>query len=398
MKTKINTISSIMNVALEELEQLLAESPAAARDRAANPFLSPSDKLVLYGAGQLGLEVAEKLRSVDLPAVAFADDTPDKQGTKVAGLQVMSPAEAATTFGDETLFVITILNLKLRFLQAQRRLKTLTGKRVISFLQIAWIHPDVFLPHYQFVLPEDVLVHEARIREAFHLFADDESRRQYVAHLKFRLRLDFEALPTRSDDGYFPGDLIAPLPENTVYVDCGAFDGDTVRRFLAHQQNRFGKIYAFEPDETNCLKLQTFVDGLGTETASRITVYHAGVGDVRKKLRFSATGNMSSSFDAAGNNEVDVLPLQEIVKSNGAPIYLKFDVEGAEWDALKGARELLNAHPILAISAYHRPNDLWELPLYLASLKLGYKFFLRTHGEDGMDAVCYAIPSQATTN
>lgn len=387
-----------MDVALEELEQLLAESPAGARHRAAESFVSPGDKIVLYGAGQLGLEVAERLRRVGLEPAAFADDTPEKQGTTIAGLEVMTPGEAAARFGDNTLFVVTILNLKLRFLEAQRRLKLATGKRVISFLNIAWNYPDVFLPHYQFVLPEQLLSHASEIRKAFRLFADEESRRQYVAHLKFRLHLDFAALPPRSDDGYLPGDLISTLPENVVYVDCGAFDGDTVRRFLDHQKNLFGKIYAFEPDEINYGKLQSYIEQLGEETSRKITAYHAGVGEMRTTMNFTSTGNMSSSFSNAGGDVVDLLPLQEIVKSNGAPIFLKFDVEGNELAALKGAERLLEANPLLALSVYHRPNDLWELPSYLASFNPGYQFFLRTHGEDGMDVVCYAIPPQHTPN
>src|SRR6185295_12573793 len=288
----------------------------------------------------------------------FADDTPEKQGTRIAGLEVMTPGEAAARFGDNTLFVVTILNLKLRFLEAQQRLKVATGKRVISFLHIAWNYPDVFLPHYQFVLPEQLLAHAAKIREAFHLFADEESRRQYVAHLKFRLCLEFAALPARSDDGYLPRDLISTLPENVVYVDCGAFDGDTVRRFLDHQQNHFGKIYAFEPDETNFRKLQNYIAGLGEETSRKITAYHAGVGESRTTMNFASSGNMSSSFTNAGGDVVDLLPLQEIVKSNGAPIFLKFDVEGNELAALRGAKRLLvDASPLLALSVYHRPND-----------------------------------------
>jgi FkbM family methyltransferase len=388
-----------MDVALEELEQLLAESAVDASRRAAESFVRPGDKIVLYGAGQLGQEVAEKLRRVGLEAAAFADDTPEKQGTTIAGLEVMNPGEAAARFGDNTLFVVTILNLKLRFLEAQRRLKLATGKRVISFLNITWNYPDVFLPHYQFVLPAQLLAHAAEIREAFHLFADDESKRQYVAHLRFRLRLDFAALPPRSDDGYLPADLISTLPENVVYVDCGAFDGDTVRRFLDHQKNRFGKIYAFEPDEINYRRLQNYIEGLEQETSRKITAYHAGVGDTRTTMNFTSSGNMSSSFTNSGGDVVDLLPLQEIIKSNGAPIFLKFDVEGNELAALRGAeRLLLEASPLLALSVYHRPNDLWELPSYLASFNAGYQFFLRTHGEDGMDVVCYAIPPAHTPN
>ena len=89
-----------------------------------------------------------------------------------------------------------------------------------------------------------------------------------------------------------------------------------------------------------------------------------------------------------------MVPIDDVVNMNGAPVYLKFDVEGAEWEALKGCEKLLaRARPLMAISAYHRPDDLWQLPLYIDSLGLGCRFYLRTQGEDGMDVICYAIPA-----
>ena len=50
--------------------------------------------------------------------------------------------------------------------------------------------------------------------------------------------------------------------------------------------------------------------------------------------------------------------------------------------------------PVLAVSVYHRPDDLWRLPPYLKSLGPGYRLFLRTQGEDGMDVICYAVPEE----
>jgi len=76
-------------------------------------------------------------------------------------------------------------------------------------------------------------------------------------------------------------------------------------------------------------------------------------------------------------------------------VYIKLDVEGAERDALAGASRLLaRTRSRLAVSVYHRPQDLWELPSYLDSLGLGYRLYLRTEGEDGMDIVCYAVPPE----
>ncbi|HEX8070889.1 MAG TPA: FkbM family methyltransferase [Pyrinomonadaceae bacterium] len=381
-----------------QLEELLAEPAAQAQARMAAQARAGAradDVYALYGAGQLGRAVLAKLRAAGVEPAAFADDTPEKQGQIIEGLPVMTPRAAAERFGPRLVFVVTILNPLLNYVTARRRLQAQTGARVVSFLHLAWRYPAQFLPLYQFEPPADVLAKAADIRAAFRLFADEESRRQFAAHLRFRLRLEHDALPACAADDYFPPDVLPePLPPDAVFVDCGAYDGDTLRAFLTHQRGRFGGAYLFEPDAANCARLRAYVAALGAEAAARVRVFNAGVGARRGALRFDAAGNMSSAVSATGATEIEIVPLDEVVAADdAAPVYLKFDVEGAEWDALAGCAELLRrARPLMAISAYHRPDDLWQLPRYVAALGLGYRLHLRTQGEDGMDAILYALP------
>jgi FkbM family methyltransferase len=377
----------------QELSRILSASRAEYGQSDFDHSLHPADQVVLYGAGGLGTTALKNLRRAGVNPVAFADDTPEKQGKVVQGLPVMTPAIAVERFGERLVFVVTIMNPKLRFLEARRRLKSLTNQPVLSFLHVARKFPQTFLPYYQFELPEQLLAKSKDILAGFHLWADDESRQQFVAHIRFRLDLDYEALPRNTAQGYLPSDLFSVLPEDVVFIDCGAYDGDTVRQFVKHQGSRFKKIYAFEPDEENCRRLRNYVAGLDNETSSRVEVHNAAVGDSRGKIGFSATGDMSASFTEAGATQVDVLPLDEVVMTNGSQVFLKFDVEGAELAALSGAERLIRqARPLVALSVYHRPDDLWQLPLHLNSLAPGYSFFLRTQGEDGMDVICYAVP------
>jgi FkbM family methyltransferase len=377
-----------------KLEQLLAESPEAASRRSSSMLdLREGDALVLYGAGTLGRRALARLRAAGIEPAAFADDTPGKEGQSVDRVPVMTPRAAAEKFGARSLFVVTILNPKLNFVEARRRLQTSTGARVASFLSLAWKFPQSLLPHYQYVVPQEVLARASEIRRAFHVWADEESRTQFVAHVEFRLRADYEALPEASGDNYFPRDVPLALSDETTFVDCGAYDGDTIRRFIAERGGRFREIYAFEPDAANYRRLCEYLATLGADVSRRVHVFNAGAGRRHERLSFNATGDTGASFGgAAGGVEVDVLPIQEVV-AEGASIYVKYDVEGAELDALEGTRELIaRARPALALSVYHLPGDLWELPLYLASLGAGYRLYFRTQGADGMDAICYAVP------
>ncbi|HEY2972565.1 MAG TPA: FkbM family methyltransferase [Pyrinomonadaceae bacterium] len=382
-----------------ELEELLSENPAEAARRADSRFsLDERDALALYGAGHLGRQVLSRLRSLGLEPLAFADDTPAKQGTRIEGVPVVSPREFSDRFGPQAVFVVTIFNPAASFLRIKRKLQASADARVVSFLELAWKYHETFLPHYQFQLPQEVLENASAIQRAFGLFADEESRRQFVAHLRFRLHLDFAALPASNLGDYFPADVVPELPPDTTFVDCGAFDGDTVRRFIERQRGRFREIYAFEPDAENFRRLAEYAATLAAKAPDRIHLFRAAAGARRARMRFDASAGMASALNDAGVEEVEVLPVQDVVIARGAgALFFKFDVEGAEAAALDGAVDLINsARSIVAVCVYHRPDDLWGLPLKLRAVAPAHELFLRTQGEDGMDVVCYAVPPDAS--
>jgi hypothetical protein len=73
---------------------------------------------------------------------------------------------------------------------------------------------------------------------------------------------------------------------------------------------------------------------------------------------------------------------------------IKLDIEGAEAPALGGARRTLaRSKPVLALSAYHRPEDLWALPDLVSDLCDGYRLYLRQHACNSFDLVLYAVPA-----
>jgi hypothetical protein len=125
-----------------------------------------------------------------------------------------------------------------------------------------WKFPKTFLPHYSLDLPHKVLLAADKVRAAFDLWHDDASRAEYVAQVRWRLHLDFDNLPPPVlEKLYFPADLIALSPDE-VFVDCGAYDGDTIRDFLGVSGGRFRHIHAFEADQSNLTRLVRFVGGL----------------------------------------------------------------------------------------------------------------------------------------
>ena len=122
---------------------------------------------------------------------------------------------------------------------------------------------------------------------------------------------------------------------------------------------------------------------------SRITTVNSAVGKENGYVKFSATGTEGSMINQSGNIEVQLSTLTSYI--NSSDTYIKFDIEGAELEALEGAKEAIRKYkPMMAISAYHTPEDFWLIPKKLKELNSEYKIDFRIEGEDGMGIIYYA--------
>jgi FkbM family methyltransferase len=221
-------------------------------------------------------------------------------------------------------------------------------------------------------MPHKIFEQSESVIKAFSLWADDASQHEYFAQLKWRIFSDFDALsaPVKHEI-YFPKDLFTISPEE-VFVDCGAYDGDTIRSLLQMQRSFKGNIIAFEPDPLNFQKLEQYSLTLPSGIKENLIINPYAIGAKKSKVRFEAAGN-EASFVGAGNIEVDCVTLDEILV-DCKPTYLKMDIEGSELEALEGAQSTIKKnHPILAISAYHRQDHLWRVPSIINSYSDQYR-------------------------
>ena len=379
-----------------QLEELLAESVDAARCREQSAFdtnLPAHRQPILFGAGNLGRKTLRGLRAAGITPRAFVDNNSAIWGKEIDGVPVWSPVEAAARYGDSVTFIMTIWRGEGTDTMAERcqPLVDLGCRHIINFGQVFWKYPEVFLPHYSFDLPHKVLEQADEVRRAFELWADDASRAEYVAQIRWRLHLDFDGLPRPVKHPiYFPDDLYA-IAADERFVDCGAFDGDTLRTFLARAGERFDKVFAFEADPANFAKLRDYVAKLPAGLGDKVEVFDCAVGARDGQVFFDATGTEASAVGASGL-AIDCKRLDHVL-ADRAPTWIKMDIEGSELDAIEGASGLLaTSAPILAVCVYHRQDHLWRAPLMIQALRSGYQFFLRPHLLESWDLLCYAVP------
>ncbi len=359
--------------------------------------LSQRRPIVLMGAGGLGRRTLPALRAAGVEPLAFADNSPERQGTIIDGLRVLSPADAAREFGATAAFVVTIwgANSTHRFSDSRDQLLGLGCDVVVAFPPLYWAYAEALLPYYLQDLPHKVVDQKQAVRRAFDLWEDDASRVEYLSQVRFRMDADFAGLAHPvTHPAYFPDDLFAWSDDEWV-VDGGAYDGDTVRALSFLHGERFAHVLALEPDPGNFGTLAATVAALPPEAGAKIACAQLALASKAGTLHIEATGTAASTTSTVPTARTIAVQAEalDVIIGSARPTLIKLDIEGAEPDALLGARETITRHgPVLAICVYHRQDHLWRIPLMVQEWRGDYAFFLRPHNEEGWDLVCYAIP------
>lgn len=203
-------------------------------------------------------------------------------------------------------------------------------------------------------------------------------------------------LPVLADEHqYFPADLITLGPEE-VFLDAGAFTGDTVRSILAHTKGRFGAIHAFEPDRLSHARLCERVAALPPGVETRIHCHRMALSAEARTVRFASTGSPGGNiFGASGPETADAVEIHAVLPGEvlESLTFIKLDVEGAEMEVLRSLeREIRAFRPTLAVCVYHRREDLTGIPAYIHALCPEYRLFLRHHSSCRCETVLYALP------
>ena len=377
---------------------LLAADPEEVRrlEQSAFDEISGSKQLVLCGAGGLGRKTLQGLRKAGIEPVAFTDNNARLWNTEVEGVYVHSPADAVAKYGERHAFVVTAWGARSPDRLADRKAVwiSLGCAAVLSFRTLFWKYPAFYLPHYACDLPHKVYEQADQVAAAAKLWSDDISRVEYLEQLRWRTGIDYEGLPEPVEGPtYFAKDLIK-ITSQERFVDCGAFDGDTLRDLVRVTGGDFQQVWAMEPDPENLAKLQAAIAGLPEDIRRKVEIIPIAAADTARTLRFESGGLASSGFSELGAIEVRCDAIDNLL-AGSKPTFIKMDIEGAEPDALLGARKLIQqCRPILAISVYHLQEHLWEIPLVVAKMVRDYSFYLRPHDLEGWDLVCYAIPAE----
>lgn len=386
---KVSVMTTSLNRSEEAWpqEELLNSIESVAKH--VEQIISSSSSLCIYGAGTNGTKIARYLKCVGLHVSLFVDDVKSCVMDALDGVRVLSFQDAKLELKG-ALVLVSMFSPKHSFARTAEQIEAV-GATAISILQFyAWMGSD-YGPFYFVGSSRSGADMLAGLRLLRQKMISMEAVARLEHHISFLMSLDPRQALEPSRD-YF-AHVHHLFERNPIFVDGGAYDGDTIEQFVAGAGDRFSKILAFEPDPLNFERLSNNIGDHFPETRARIHLYNAALWESTGRGFFSSEGNASSSLTEDGAS-CSLLSLDSITNEPG-PYLIKLDIEGAEEAAIRGMASIIRAQNALVMACiYHSPDQIWEVARQILKINDDYKFDLHAHGYDGADLVLYAIPPE----
>jgi len=256
-----------------------------------------------------------------------------------------------------------------------------------------------------------------RLLEISRLLGDSYSKLSWLCVLLYRMTLNpfylegcavGHANDNFNLNSYSTNREFFSFSENEVYVDGGAFTGDTIELFLKATNGNFRHIHSFEPSQANNATIRKRLNQLQAEylkpLAESITLHEKGLWDADTVLRFNPSQTVNN-FDGLALTQTQSAHLvdsaitshiyDEIIEksvsfdvpvttiddaANCEATFIKLEIEGSELKALHGAIKTIDRNrPQMAISIYHKPEDLITLTSFVLETGQNYKLGFRQH-------------------
>lgn len=343
-------------------------------------------EIVVCGAGARGKEAGLHLKAMGVKVRCFLDKKAASIG-EIGGIPCcqIASAQSRELARRKIPAVLAVFNYQTNVQPLRNSLRAAGFEKIYTFGEL---HEILGLPPVFWMgKREEVKKHKLDILRAYNCMADKKSRTTFCDHIGLRLgfRPGSLAFPDRRNQ-YTPADISGLNPQR--FIDGGAFDGDTLRSLLK-KYRRLDSFAAFEPDLDNFRKLVKTV-AIHRKKIQSISLFPTGLGSRTEKAEFTSGKGASSRLSKAGNNFVPVVALDDVLP-NFSPSLIKLDVEGSEASSIQGAKKLISKYkPGLAVCVYHKPEDIWEIPLTIMSMFPFYRLRMRCHGYNGFDLVLYA--------
>lgn len=334
--------------------------------------------ICIWGIGNLGRPTVAALEEHNLKVDFYCDNDRKKWGKEYDGIRCLS-IEELEKIKEQTLIIICARAYKEIYEQ-------LSGQ---GYPHLDRIFMNKFaIRKYLKLIDKNTLLNN--VKNVLNICEDEQSKKIFCQIILEWVNNESGNLSDICTyDQYFCEDILH-LNNSEVFVDCGAYNGDTLREFFKVKGYLFNKIILFELSRKNFEALEKYIGLLDAKVKDKVELYNKGVSDRTAEIWYEELDEGSSEKNI-GNERGFLTTIDEICRDEKVS-YIKMDIEGSELAALKGACQcILENKPKLAVCLYHKPQDMWEIPLMLKEILPEYKIYIRHHTDLLNETVCYAV-------
>jgi FkbM family methyltransferase len=330
--------------------------------------LAAADKpIVIYGMGNGADKILGVFDKKGIKVAEFFASDAFVRGQSFHGKTVLSYSQVCEKYDD---FIIVVA-FGTRLPEVMELIYRLEKERELYIPDVPVAGEEIFDIDY-------FNLHKGDLETAFSLLSDDLSRRTFLDMLIFKLtgKLDFLKHHTVSPEEVFTKILSACSYRETA--DLGAYNGDSIRELSQYSPN-LKRVTALEPDLRSFRKLTDYANSV----TLNITAHNVAAWSNECDLEFTSSGNRNSTL----SSDVGLKTGAKIKITKAARLdslyegncdFIKYDVEGAEYEALLGSRQIIyRERPELLVSLYHRSEDLFRIPLLLHDMGYSHLYIRR---------------------
>lgn len=315
----------------------------------------------IYGMGDGALKIMSVFRKKNITVSGIFASDDFVRGHSFEGFRVHKLSEIEEMVDD---FVV-VLAFAAGYQEIVDKIHNIASRHTLYVPDVPVVGQGIFTYEY-------CLENAEKIQQVYDSLADDYSRKVYANIINFKIsgKIEYLSAVTTSKAEIYRKIIKPGL--NEVYVDLGAYNGDTIEELMEFTHGKYASVYALEPDKKNFKKLAKFVDGM-----NHVYAYNAAAWCIDTELPFAAKAGRQSAITAGSENMVTARSVDSILGNKAATI-IKMDVEGFEREAIWGAALTISHYsPKLMVSLYHRNEDIFELPLLIKKLNPAYKLYIR---------------------
>ncbi len=357
--------------------------------------LKKNKNIVCFGAGGKLRQALVLLDTMDIRPTVICDNNSELWGRSISfkgkSFEIISYDEVKSNFEE----YVILLTMSIRNAIETNQMLRQKGEGHSIFQFCNPFKVDNFL-----IPSKDIDNNFNNFQDVYEKFADDTSRKLFELNLNYKLTGDMFDLYQMTEGNTFFDEAIIGGRADSVYIDIGAYTGDTILKYLEYCGGKYKYIYAFEADRGNYDSLHNFIR---YGRVDRVTLFNQALWSEKDKLNFySITDNSEINYDSPnlfrsidnaidndtkftmekkggvyGKEEIQVETLDNLLQGE-CPTIIKINALAADFQILRGSKKIIErCKPIIIMEHGVKPENVLGVINFLRAVRSDYSFYLR---------------------